>query len=67
MYDDYYKEKKNVQKKEKKKKAYSHKKKSAFKKEEIKLTDRHTAIKKLDELKQFLKAKKQNLPPNIHL
>ena len=55
---DYYKEIKNVQKKEKEKGLFSQEK-VGIQKEEIKLTDRHTAIKKLDELKQFLKDKKQ--------
>ena len=55
---DYYKEKKNVQK-EKKEKGLFTQEKVGIQKEEIKLTDRHTAIKKLDELKQFLKDKKR--------
>jgi len=50
---DYYKEKKNVQKKEKSKKSEEEEQKEKV------LTDRHTAIKKLDELKQFLSKKKQ--------
>ena len=50
---DYYKEKKNVQEKEKSKK--SEKKEQ----EEKVLTDPKTALRKLDELKQFLNRKKQ--------
>ena len=50
---DYYKEKKNVQEKEKSKKS------EKDQEEEKVLTDRKTAIKKLDELKQFLTKKKQ--------
>ena len=50
---DYYKEKKNVQEKEKSKK--SEKKEQ----EEKVLTDPKTALRKLDELKQFLNKKKQ--------
>ena len=50
---DYYKEKKNVQEKEKSKK--SEKKEQ----EEKILTDPKTALRKLDELKQFLNKKKQ--------
>ena len=49
---------KNVQKKEKEKGLFTQEK-VGIQKEEIKLTDRHTAIKKLDELKQFLKDKKR--------
>ena len=50
---DYYKEKKNVQKKEKSKKSEQEEQKEKV------LTDRKTAIRKLDELKQFLTKKKQ--------
>lgn len=55
---DYYKEKNNVQKKEKEKGLFAQKK-VCIQKEEIKLTDKDTAIRKLDELKQFLSKKKQ--------
>jgi len=51
--DDYIKEKKNVQEKEKSKKS------EKDQEEKKVLTDRKTAIKKLDELKQFLSKKKQ--------
>ena len=59
---DYYEEKK-MYKKRKKKAAYGHNKKVGFQdkeneKEKV-LTDRKTAIRKLDELKQFLTKKKQ--------
>ena len=50
---DYYEAKKNVQEKEKSKKS------EKDQEEEKVLTDRKTAIKKLDELKQFLSKKKQ--------
>ena len=50
---DYYKEKKNVQEKEKSKKS------EKDQEEKKVLTDRTTALKKLDELKQFLNKKKQ--------
>jgi len=53
---DYYKEKKNVQKKEKES-IYSQKKEQLQEEEKV-LTDRTTALKKLDELKQFLNNKK---------
>ena len=55
---DYYEEKKNVQKKEKEKGLFAQEK-VCIQKEEIKLTDKDTAIRKLDELKQFLSKKKQ--------
>tara|TARA_Y100001935_G_scaffold190669_1_gene158903 strand:- start:220 stop:486 length:267 start_codon:yes stop_codon:yes gene_type:complete len=51
--DDYIKEKKNVQEKEKSKKS------EKDQEEKKVLTDRQTAIRKLDELKQFLSKKKQ--------
>ena len=54
---DYYKEKKNVQKKEEVKSIFSQKKEQLQEKEKV-LTDRTTALKKLDELKQFLNNKK---------
>ena len=54
---DYYKEKKNVQKKEEVKSIFSQKKEQLQEKEKV-LTDRTTAIRKLDELKQFLNNKK---------
>ena len=50
---DYFEEKKNVQEKEKSKKS------EKDQEEKKVLTDRQTAIKKLDELKQFLSKKKQ--------
>ena len=50
---DYLEEKKNVQEKEKSKKSEKEEQ------EEKVLVDRKTAIKKLDELKQFLLKKKQ--------
>ena len=50
---DYYEAKKNVQEKEKSKKS------EKDQEEKKVLTDRKTAIKKLDELKQFLNKKKQ--------
>ena len=50
---DYYEAKKNVQEKEKSKKS------EKDQEEKKVLTDRKTAIKKLDELKQFLSKKKQ--------
>ena len=50
---DYFEEKKNVQEKEKSKKS------EKDQEEKKVLTDRQTAIKKLDELKQFLNKKKQ--------
>ena len=55
---DYYEEKKNVQKKEKEKGLFAQEK-VCIQKEEIKLTDKDTAIRKLAELKQFLNKKKQ--------
>ena len=51
--EDYIKSKKNVQEKEKSKKS------EKDQEEKKVLTDRKTAIKKLDELKQFLNKKKQ--------
>ena len=51
--EDYIKSKKNVQEKEKSKKS------KKDQEEKKVLTDRQTAIKKLDELKQFLSKKKQ--------
>ena len=51
--EDYIKSKKNVQEKEKSKKS------EKDQEEKKVLTDRKTAIKKLDELKQFLSKKKQ--------
>ena len=51
--DDYIKEKKNVQEKEKSKKS------EKDQEEKKVLTDRKTAIRKLDKLKQFLNKKKQ--------
>ena len=59
---DYYEEKKNVQKKEKESILRTQQKVGFQDKENEKekvLTDRKTALKKLDELKQFLKEKKQ--------
>ena len=56
---DYIEEKKNVQKKEKEKGLFSQEK-VCIQKEEIKLTDKDTAIRKLAELKQFLDKKKQS-------
>ena len=59
---DYYKEKKNVQKKEKESSLWTQQKVGFQDKENEKekvLTDRKTAIRKLDELKQFLTKKKQ--------
>jgi len=59
---DYYKEKKNVQKKEKESILRTQQKVGFQDKENEKekvLTDRKTAIRKLDELKQFLNKKKQ--------
>ena len=57
---DYYKEKKNVQKKEKEGCLWTQQKKQPQEEEKEKvLTDRTTAIRKLDELKQFLNKKKQ--------
>ena len=50
---DYYKEQKNVQEKEKNKKIEKEKQKEKV------LVDRNTAIRKLDELKQFLIDKKR--------
>ena len=57
---DYYEEKKNVQKKEKES-ILRTQQKVGFQNEEKEkvLTDRKTAIRKLDELKQFLNKKKQ--------
>ena len=59
---DYFKEKQNVQKKEKESSLWTQQK-IGFQNKEIEkekvLTDRTTAIKKLDELKQFLSKKKQ--------
>ena len=59
---DYFKEKRNVQEKEKEGRLRTQQKIS-FQNKEIEkekvLTDRTTAIKKLDELKQFLSKKKQ--------
>ena len=54
---DYYEEKKNVQKKEEVKSIFSQKKEQLQEKEKV-LTDRTTALRKLDELKQFLNNKK---------
>ena len=59
---DYYEEKKNVQKKEKESSLWTQQKVGFQNKENEKekvLTDRKTAIRKLDELKQFLSKKKQ--------
>ena len=59
---DYYEEKKNVQKKEKESILRTQQKVGFQDKENEKekvLTDRKTAIRKLDELKQFLTKKKQ--------
>ena len=59
---DYYEEKKNVQKKEKESILRTQQKVGFQDKENEKekvLTDRKTAIRKLDELKQFLNKKKQ--------
>lgn len=57
---DYYKEKKYVQKEEQKNKSLFSQKEKQLQKEEVKLYDRNSAIKKLDELKQFLKNKRLN-------
>lgn len=54
---DYYEEKKNVQKKEEVKSIFSQEKEQLQEKEKV-LTDRTTALRKLDELKQFLNNKK---------
>ena len=59
---DYFKEKQNVQKKEKESSLWTQQKVGFQDKENEKekvLTDRKTAIRKLDELKQFLTKKKQ--------
>ena len=59
---DYIEEKKNVQKKEKESSLWTQQKVGFQDKENEKekvLTDRKTAIRKLDELKQFLNKKKQ--------
>ena len=58
---DYYRRKNNVQKKEIEG-IYSQEKISLQEKEEVKLTDRTTALKKLEELKKFLNTKKTNHP-----
>lgn len=58
---DYYRRKNNVQKKEIEG-IFSQEKISLQEKEEVKLTDRTTALKKLEELKQFLNTKKTNHP-----
>ena len=60
--EDYIRSKKNVQKKEKESSLWTQQKVGFQNKENEKekvLTDRKTAIKKLDELKQFLNKKKQ--------
>ena len=60
--EDYIRSKKNVQKKEKESSLWTQQKVSFQDKENEKekvLTDRKTAIRKLDELKQFLNKKKQ--------
>ena len=57
---DYFKEKQNVQKKEKESSLWTQQKVGFQNEEKEKvLTDRKTAIRKLDELKQFLNKKKQ--------
>ena len=56
---DYIEEKNNVQKKEKEKGLFTQEK-VCIQKEEIKLTDKDTAIRKLAELKQFLDKKKRS-------
>ena len=60
--EDYIRSKKNVQKKEKESSLWTQQKVGFQDKENEKekvLTDRKTAIRKLDELKQFLNKKKQ--------
>ena len=60
--EDYIRSKKNVQKKEKESSLWTQQKVGFQDKENEKekvLTDRKTAIRKLDELKQFLSKKKQ--------
>ena len=60
--EDYIRSKKNVQKKEKESSLWTQQKVGFQNKENEKekvLTDRKTAIRKLDELKQFLNKKKQ--------
>ena len=60
--EDYIRNKKNVQKKEKESSLWTQQKVGFQDKENEKekvLTDRKTAIRKLDELKQFLNKKKQ--------
>ena len=60
--EDYIRSKKNVQKKEKESSLWTQQKVGFQNKENEKekvLTDRKTAIRKLDELKQFLSKKKQ--------
>ena len=51
-----------VQKKKKEKEQLLSQKKEQLQKEEEILVDKNTAIKKLDELQQFLKSKKTNHP-----
>ena len=61
---EYYKEKNHVQKKEKEGCLWTQQKKQPQEEEkEIKLYDKKTAIRKLDELKQFLNRKKYPTSP----